>query len=174
MAPEGETSVVAEIPCFPDDDADRLADDDLASRVVDELAALGLLNPADVVERRHHRIPNAYPVYSIDYARDTHVVQTALASISNLDTLGRAGRFVYSHLHDQLRFGKDYVLRPVAPHVPGIGLPALLRKRAETPKSADATEVPPRFFLTPAGDSTSFAPCRFQPNPSAVFRGLPS
>ncbi len=109
MAPEGETSIVAEVPCFPGDDAERLADDDLAARVVDELAALGLLNPADVVERRHHRIPNAYPVYSIDYARDVRVIQTALASISNLDTLGRAGRFVYSHLHDQLRFGKDYV-----------------------------------------------------------------
>lgn len=109
MAPEGETSVVAEVPCFPGDDVERLPDDDLAARVVDELAALGLLNPAHVVERRHHRIPNAYPVYSIDYARDVRVIQTALASISNLDTLGRAGRFVYSHLHDQLRFGKDYV-----------------------------------------------------------------
>lgn len=109
MAPDGETSVVAEVPCFPGDDAERLADGDLANRVVDELAALGLLNPADVVEWRHHRIPNAYPVYSIDYAGDVRVIESALAAVPNLDTIGRAGRFVYSHLHDQLRFGKDYV-----------------------------------------------------------------
>ena len=52
MAPEGETSIVAEVPCFPGDDAERLADEDLANKVVEELAALGLLNPADVVEWR--------------------------------------------------------------------------------------------------------------------------
>jgi protoporphyrinogen oxidase len=67
------------------------------------------LNPRDVIDSRHHFIANAYPVYANDYARDVSVVREALAPIVNLETLGRAGRFVYSHLHDQLRFGKDYV-----------------------------------------------------------------
>lgn len=35
--------------------------------------------------------------------------ETSLARIANLDVVGRAGLFFYSHLHDQLRFGKDYV-----------------------------------------------------------------
>jgi len=43
------------------------------------------------------------------YARDVGVIREAFASVGNLETLGRAGRFVYSHLHDQLRFGKDCV-----------------------------------------------------------------
>ena len=109
MAPEGETSVVVEVPCFPGDETDRRSDGDLAARVVDELAGLGLVDPGDVLEWRHHRIPNAYPVYSVDYAAGVAVIESALSSISNLDTLGRAGRFVYSHLHDQLRYGRDHV-----------------------------------------------------------------
>ena len=36
-------------------------------------------------------------------------VRTALGSFSNLDLLGRGGRFWYSHLHDQMRAAKDYV-----------------------------------------------------------------
>ena len=36
-------------------------------------------------------------------------IHAALAAVGNLDTMGRAGSFHYGHLHDQLRFGKDYV-----------------------------------------------------------------
>ncbi len=109
MAPEGETSLVVEAPCFMGDSVERLSTEDFTNRVVGELAALHLLDPRDVVESRHHFIPNAYPVYTNGYASDVGVIREGLASIGNLETLGRAGRFVYSHLHDQLRFGKDYV-----------------------------------------------------------------
>jgi protoporphyrinogen oxidase len=114
MAPEGETSVVAEVPCFPGEEIERLADQELVRRVIGELSSLRLVDPADVVEWRHHRAPNAYPVYAINYAKDVRVIQDSLESIENLETLGRAGQFVYSHLHDQLRFGKDCVRRLVA------------------------------------------------------------
>jgi protoporphyrinogen oxidase len=76
---------------------------------VDELSRLGILEPRDVLDARHHFVPNAYPVYASGYEREVLEVQRALEAIENLDTLGRAGRFVYSHLHDQLRFGRDYV-----------------------------------------------------------------
>ncbi|HTD52427.1 MAG TPA: hypothetical protein VK780_05335, partial [Thermoanaerobaculia bacterium] len=109
MAPDGETSVVVEAPCFLGDAVQALPADEFAERVVGELTTLRLLNPRDVIESRHHFIANAYPVYTNDYARNVRVIREALAGISNLETIGRAGRFVYSHLHDQLRFGKDYV-----------------------------------------------------------------
>ena len=109
MAPDGETSFVVEAPCFRGDPVERLSVDEFTQRVVSELAGLGLLNPRDVIDSRHHFIANAYPVYANDYARDVSVIREALARIVNLETLGRAGRFVYSHLHDQLRFGKDSV-----------------------------------------------------------------
>jgi protoporphyrinogen oxidase len=122
MAPDGETSLVVEAPCFSGDAVERLPADAFVQRVVGELTALRLVDPRDVVESRQHFIANAYPVYSSDYARDSTLIRNALARIVNLETIGRAGRFVYSHLHDQLRFGKDYVrtltgsLQDVAPH----------------------------------------------------------
>ena len=110
MAPEGETSVVVEAPCFSGDAIERLAPEELVALASSaSSAALRLLDPRDVVESRHHFIPNAYPVYTSGYAGTSPRSSTALARIENLETLGRAGRFVYSHLHDQLRFGKDYV-----------------------------------------------------------------
>jgi protoporphyrinogen oxidase len=109
MAPDGETSVVAEAPCFLGDAVERLSADEFAERVVGELTALRILHPRDVIEARHHFIANAYPVYTNGYAEDVRVIREALARIANLETIGRAGRFFYSHLHDQLRFGKDYV-----------------------------------------------------------------
>jgi protoporphyrinogen oxidase len=109
MAPKGETSLVIEAPCFEGDPVARLAPDAFRVRVVDELASLGLLEPRQVLDARHHFVANAYPVYASGYEREVLEVQRALEAVENLDTLGRAGRFVYSHLHDQLRFGRDYV-----------------------------------------------------------------
>jgi len=45
----------------------------------------------------------------LDYSRDVSIITEELAQISNLSTIGRAGLFLYSHLHDQLRLAKDYV-----------------------------------------------------------------
>jgi len=109
MAPAHETALVAEAPCFRGDEVARLAPEAFAERVVGELATLRLLHPRLVVEWRAHTIPNAYPVYARDYAEDVAAIRESLARFENLDTLGRAGAFVYSHLHDQLRYGRDAV-----------------------------------------------------------------
>jgi protoporphyrinogen oxidase len=109
MTPENETSLIVEAPCFRGDAVERLSEEEFTRKVVAELAALGLVDPKEVLETRPHFIPNAYPVCANGYARDVGVIREAFASVGNLETLGRAGRFVYSHLHDQLRFGKDCV-----------------------------------------------------------------
>jgi protoporphyrinogen oxidase len=109
MAPADETSLVVEVPCFADDAIHRTASETLAERVIGELAQLKLLDRRDVIDWKHHLLANAYPVYTRSYAREVRVVRDALARIANLDVIGRAGLFFYSHLHDQLRFGKDYV-----------------------------------------------------------------
>ena len=109
LAPPGETSVVVEVPCFLDDPIQRMPNEDLAERVTSELVALKLVNRAEVFEWKHHFLANAYPVYSLDYSRDVRIITEELARISNLSTIGRAGLFLYSHLHDQLRLAKDYI-----------------------------------------------------------------
>ena len=109
MAPEGETALVIEAPCFTGDAVERLPAEAFVEKVIGELAVLDLLDPRSVIESRQHVIPNAYPVYAKNYTAETRIIQGALSRFTNLETIGRAGRFVYSHLHDQLRFGKDYV-----------------------------------------------------------------
>jgi protoporphyrinogen oxidase len=109
MAPPGETALVAEVPCFLEDPLGQLSEADLAARVIDEIVALGLFERGRVLEWKHHVVPNAYPVYARGYADHVATIRAALEPIANLDTLGRAGQFVYSHLHDQLRYAKDYV-----------------------------------------------------------------
>jgi protoporphyrinogen oxidase len=109
MAPAHETSLVAEAPCFPGDDIHRFRDEELAERIISELTHLSLVKREDILGWKHHHIPNAYPVYTIGYSNSVQTILDALHPIVNLDTIGRAGLFFYSHLHDQLRFGKDYV-----------------------------------------------------------------
>jgi protoporphyrinogen oxidase len=109
MAPAEETSLVVEVPCFADDSIHRTVPGELAERVIGELAQLNLIDRREVIDWKHHMLANAYPVYTRNYAREVRVVRDALARIANLDLIGRAGLFFYSHLHDQLRFGKDYI-----------------------------------------------------------------
>lgn len=115
MAPPNETSLVAEVPCFDGDTVDSMADDTLAGRIIDELAEIKLIAASDVLTWRAHQLPFAYPVYCIDYGRKVAAIKNGLDSVVNLDILGRAGSFYYSHLHDQLRLAKDYInsLSPV-------------------------------------------------------------
>jgi len=115
MAPANETSLVVEVPCFTDDPIYATATDDLAARVIAELDGIGIIKSSRVVEWRHHFLPNAYPVYSLNYADQVATILAELGAIANLDPIGRGGQFFYSHLHDQLRFGKDYVAKLPAP-----------------------------------------------------------
>lgn len=119
MAPANETSLVAEVPCFAGDDLWRLSDDALAERVLRELSGVGLFDRRDVIEWRHHPLPNAYPVYALGWSTTVATVVAGLAGIRNLDLLGRGGLFFYSHLHDQLRLGRELVQTWVAPDAAG-------------------------------------------------------
>lgn len=127
LAPLHETGLVAEVPCWSADPIARETDEALAQRVIDELAETRLLAPSSVLEWRHHLLANAYPVYTLDYRERIDTILREIDAIPNLDLLGRNGRFWYSHLHDQLRAGKDYVgslSRPAADAAPGAEVPS--------------------------------------------------
>ena len=109
MAPEHETSLVVEVPCFEDDALYSAEVESLARRVISELSEIRVIDSAKVIEWRHHLLHNAYPVYSLNYKDLVQTIGASMATIENLDLMGRGGFFFYSHLHDQLRFGKDYV-----------------------------------------------------------------
>ncbi len=111
MAPEGETSLVAEVPCFPEDAVAGLSPEQLMQRVVGELEAAGLTQRQRVIDWRHHLLAHAYPVYSLDYAQRVHTIRCAAKGILNLQLLGRGGTFFYSHLHHQMRLARDFIVQ---------------------------------------------------------------
>lgn len=108
MAPHNETSLVVEVPCFSGDSVSSLSNEELVQRIIRDLEILGLLERTPILQWQHHFLPNAYPCYSLDFEESVQAILNALDSFKNLTLLGRNGLFYYSHLHHQLRFGKDY------------------------------------------------------------------
>jgi protoporphyrinogen oxidase len=109
MAPPGETSIVVECPCFPNDEIGQTADQALCERVIGELESLSLLDRQWVLDWEHRLLPDAYPVYALKFEETVNYLVKALGVVSNVELLGRGGLFLYSHLHHQLRFGRDLV-----------------------------------------------------------------
>jgi protoporphyrinogen oxidase len=109
MSPDGETGIVIECPCFQDDEIGLMSVDGLYRRTVDEIEDLGFPIRDRVLDWRHHFLPNAYPVYSLEYEEHLEKALEFLQRFKNLHTLGRNGTFFYSHLHDQFRFGENYI-----------------------------------------------------------------
>ena len=109
MAPPHETSIVAEVPCSDGEEIFHWSDQELADQVIQDLTGIGILEPNRILEWRHHLLPNAYPVYSLNYVTQVGIIRDALKHLDNLRLLGRGGRFFYSHLHDQLRMAKDFI-----------------------------------------------------------------
>jgi protoporphyrinogen oxidase len=109
MAPQGESGVLAEIPCFAADPIGELSNRDLYEKAVGELESLGLIDRKWILDWRHHYLSHAYPVYSLEYEEKVDLIMNSLSRFKNLALAGRNGLFFYSHLHDQMRFAKDYV-----------------------------------------------------------------
>jgi len=111
MAPPDETGLNVEVPCFAGDALAEAPAEALFETVVRDLESTGLLKRQAILEWRHHFLPDAYPVYTLDYQQHVDVIVCALQRVKNLQALGRNGLFYYSHLHDQFRMAKDYVRR---------------------------------------------------------------
>lgn len=109
MAPPGETGLAAEVPCFPQEPVAALSPEELKAHVVRELARLGLVRAEQVLDWRVHELPNAYPVYALDFEDRVRTVLGFLQHLTNFQTTGRNGLFHYSHLHDQMRRARDFI-----------------------------------------------------------------
>lgn len=100
MAPEGRTSLVAEIPCDPDEECWRRSDDEWVARVRAGLERLGWIRATDVREAAVHRMRNAYPVPCVGSEERVREVLGWLDRFTNLTLIGRSARFEYHHIHD--------------------------------------------------------------------------
>ncbi|MCB1060697.1 MAG: FAD-dependent oxidoreductase [Calditrichaeota bacterium] len=107
LAPPRQTCAVVEIPCFAGDATWSMADTDLEALVTDELKKLNLLEMSDVMEGKVHRLRKAYPVLELGTDAVIEEIRDYLRRFANLYTVGRVGKFEYTHVHDLLRQGKE-------------------------------------------------------------------
>lgn len=92
------TALGLEYFCFEHDDLWGRADDALVHLATAEVAALGLVAPADVLGGCVARQPKAYPVYDADYAAHVAAVRAELAErFPGLHLVGRNGMHKYDN-----------------------------------------------------------------------------
>ncbi|MFC1667484.1 protoporphyrinogen/coproporphyrinogen oxidase [Candidatus Omnitrophota bacterium] len=113
MAPEGKTSLVVEIPCQQDDKFWNMQDDMLVRLMQTQLIQVGLIKEAEVIDTSVSRLDYAYPILEIGVEEKMQKIDEFLKVFTNLKISGRNGRFLYSWIHDMMRFGdtiiKEYI-----------------------------------------------------------------
>jgi protoporphyrinogen oxidase len=98
----GRTVLCAELPCAQTDAAWRASDSELGDVVLDSLAAAGLAVKARVSWTATRRLPQAYPIYTRDYAVYFDRLDAWLSRIEGVVTFGRQGLFAHDNTHHAL------------------------------------------------------------------------
>ncbi|NYT06272.1 MAG: NAD(P)-binding protein [Methanomicrobiales archaeon] len=107
-APPGHSSVLVEITYNAGDAADAMSDDAITAHAVDGLAAMGILDPADVVYTSVERQQFAYVVYDLAY-RDNIAKIRAFCRERGIDCVGRFSEFEYLNMDGCVRHAIDFV-----------------------------------------------------------------
>lgn len=100
MVPEsaaGTTCIGLEYFCEEGDALWQSCDDELIALGRRELALLGLVDEADVIDGVVYRQPKAYPVYTGAYKEYLEIIKSYINSLENLQTAGRNGLHMYNN-----------------------------------------------------------------------------
>ena len=120
MAPDGYTSLAAEVFTSQGDAAWEHADAELVRRAATDLTGIGFIPPDTLYDSWVHRVKYAYPVYDIGYAERLAEVRDFLARWPTLHLVGRTGSFRYMNsdgvIEDALRLA-DYLTGVRGQHV---------------------------------------------------------
>ena len=98
MVPDpSKTSLGMEYFCTKGDDIWTMSETELIQLATRELVSLGLADGGDVEDGVVLRQPKAYPVYDREYHEHLEVIQRFLATVDNLQTIGRNGMHRYNN-----------------------------------------------------------------------------
>lgn len=109
VAPEGQSSVLAEITFNEGDDVSRMTGEELIAHTVEGLTTMDILDsPDDVIYSTVRRQKYAYVVYDLDYQEN---VGTVLSYLKNegIEPVGRFGEFEYLNMDGCIRRVLDYL-----------------------------------------------------------------
>lgn len=109
MSPRGKTSVVVEIPCQEDDAYWTMGDRQLIDLVRNSLIKEGLVEENRVIDATVDRMRDAYPILETGFDHKIKTIFSYLKQFGNLRISGRNGKFLYTHVHDMMQFGRDII-----------------------------------------------------------------
>jgi len=105
LSPEDKTSLWVEHFVFPDDPRWECSAEDLFEITLEQLEKLNLIKREDVIEYHKHREDFVYPIYDLTYQRHSGVIKDYLKQFTNLQLIGRAGRFRYNNQDHSIETG---------------------------------------------------------------------
>jgi protoporphyrinogen oxidase len=97
MVQPGTTCLGVEYFCFEGDDIWEMPEKEAVALARDELARIGLIDPAQVFDGSKVYVPKAYPVYDSQYEEAVAVLREYLKGFTNLQTFGRNGLHRYNN-----------------------------------------------------------------------------
>lgn len=100
-----KTSLGLEYFCNKNDSLSSMSDIDLIKFALSELEKLGIVDRKRYISGFVVRQENAYPFYSMGYAKNVAVIRNYLSGFGNLQTIGRAGLFRYDNSDHALMTG---------------------------------------------------------------------
>jgi protoporphyrinogen oxidase len=109
MSPPGKTSVVVEIPCQERDRFWTMKDEKLIQMVRSQLIDTGLIQEDKILDAVVVRMNNAYPILELGFEERIQGIFNFLKNFENLRISGRNGKFLYTHVHDMMKFGKEII-----------------------------------------------------------------
>lgn len=107
MAPAGRTGIALELPTGPGERWLEATAAEVLGAGRELLAREFGIGPEEILLEREIRLPNAYPVLTLEATRSLASVTDRLQTIDNLSLLGRNQSFRYLHIHDLLRQARE-------------------------------------------------------------------
>jgi protoporphyrinogen oxidase len=98
MAPADKTSLCVEIFSSRHNSLWQQDDAQIIDSCVEGLVREGLLKKEEILHSFLQRVPDAYPVYALDYRRHLSIVLDFITQFPNLYLSGRTGRFNYLNM----------------------------------------------------------------------------
>ena len=92
--PPGGSSIMAEITANAGDGVWEMTDEELMTRIIDDVERIGFVDRASIVYKKVVRFTYGYPVYDLEYRKNVTAMRNAVAE-TGLRLLGRFAQFDY-------------------------------------------------------------------------------
>lgn len=109
MAPEGQTVIVLEIPCFSESSVWKMSEAVLRAEVWEALCRIKPLHSDEIIHYQSYKLPFVYPVLEVGFEENVKHLVNYFAQFENLYLTGRSSLFRYLHLHDLFKAGKEVI-----------------------------------------------------------------